>query len=210
MAALSTQSSIQFSLSTFTNSLFLIISSATSIFWIANRALHRGLRLYLIRSCLCLNSVNDFVLWKDVWICHICPPEVVKSSFSEDWLDGFVVTLLLDEMLDVTCQRWYRGRICLFCQGCYIWLALTNKICIVNASRMWIVRLTVEHDLIVSVSFMKYLWVLFWQTSADILFLGECPVYIWQSWDFGCHMPQFSPVNNETTSDWITANHGKV
>jgi hypothetical protein len=55
--------------------------------------------------------------------------------------------------------------------------------------------------MIVSVSFMYYPGDLLRQTSADVLFLNEWPVYIWQLNDFGSRTLQFIPVNKLLISD---------
>jgi len=71
------------------------------------------------------------------------------------------------------------------------------KICFLTVNTMGIVRLTVQHDLIVSVSFMKYPRDTLRQTSADILSLKQCPIYICQSYDFSYHTLQCIPANTE-------------
>ena len=48
------------------------------------------------------------------------------------------------------------------------------------------------------------------QTSPGILSVKECPFYIYQTSDFSHCSPQYIPVNNQTTSDRLTANCGPV
>jgi len=82
----------------------------------------------------------------------------------------------------------------------------SSKISILTVTKMGIVMLTVQHDLIVSVSFMEYPRDFLGQTLPDIRSLDEFPLYISQSWCFGCRTPLFTSVNNQTISDWLTAN----
>jgi len=53
-----------------------------------------------------------------------------------------------------------------------------SKIWLLTVNEMGIVRLTVQHDLIVRVGFMYYPGDHLRQTSADILSLKEGPIYI--------------------------------
>ena len=76
-----------------------------------------------------------------------------------------------------------------------------SKTSLLTVSKSGIVRLTIQHDLIVSVSFMHYPWDSLRQTSADILSLKQWPIYIWQSCYFSCCTPQFIPINKQTTMD---------
>jgi len=85
-----------------------------------------------------------------------------------------------------------------------------SKICVFTVNTTGIVRLAVQHDWIVNVSFLHYPGDYLRQTSADILFLEECHIYIWQSWECGCHTPQFVPGKKQTTLDRRTAHHETV
>ena len=53
-----------------------------------------------------------------------------------------------------------------------------SKICLLTVNNMRIVRLIVQHNLIVSVSFLYYLTNFLRQTLAIILSLEECHIYI--------------------------------
>ena len=53
-----------------------------------------------------------------------------------------------------------------------------NQIWLVTVNKAEIVRLTMQQDMIVSVSFMYYRRDFLWQTSANVLFLQEAPIYI--------------------------------
>jgi len=77
-----------------------------------------------------------------------------------------------------------------------------SKTSLLTGNKLGIVRLTVQHDLIVSVSSMYYHGDSLRQTSADVLSLEHCPIYSWQSCNFSCRTPQFIPVNKQTTTDW--------
>jgi len=64
-----------------------------------------------------------------------------------------------------------------------------------------IFRLTVQHDLNVSVSFMYYPGDSLRQTSADVLSLEQCPIDSWQSCDLSCRTTHFIPVDKQTTTN---------
>ena len=53
-----------------------------------------------------------------------------------------------------------------------------SKTSLLTVSESAIVRLTIQYDLIVSISFMYYPWDSLRQTSADILLLEQWPIYI--------------------------------
>jgi len=82
-----------------------------------------------------------------------------------------------------------------------------SKIWHLTVNKTGIVRLTIQQELIVSICFMYYPRDYLRQTSADILSLRECTIYIWQSWDFGCHKPQLISGNKKTTLDRLIVNH---
>ena len=79
-----------------------------------------------------------------------------------------------------------------------------------TVNKSGIVRLTIQHDLIVGVSFMYYQRDSLRPTSADVLSLGRFPMYRWQSCDFGWRTPQFIPVNKKATADRHIAHRGAV
>jgi len=85
-----------------------------------------------------------------------------------------------------------------------------SQIWLVTVNKLGIVRLTVQHDMIVSVSFMYYQRDFLRQTSAGVRFLEECPIYIWQSCNFSSHTAQFIHVNKLTTSDQLILSRGMV
>jgi len=73
-----------------------------------------------------------------------------------------------------------------------------SKTSLLSINKSGIVRLTVQHDLIVSVSFMYYPRDSLRQTSANIFTLKQCPIYSWRSHDFGCGTLPFLPGNIQT------------
>ena len=85
-----------------------------------------------------------------------------------------------------------------------------SKTALLSGNELGIVRLTVQHDLIVSISFMYYPGVSLRQTSADVLSFKQCPIDHWQSCNFDCRTPQFIPVNKHTTMDGHIAPCGAV
>jgi hypothetical protein len=60
---------------------------------------------------------------------------------------------------------------------------------------------TLQHDMIVSVSFQYYPGDFLRQTSADILLLEERPFYMEQTSDFGSRTLQFISINKPKPSD---------
>jgi hypothetical protein len=85
-----------------------------------------------------------------------------------------------------------------------------SKITLLSVNKSGIMTLTVQHDMIVSVSFMLYPRHYLRQTSADVHSLELHPINIYQLSDSGGLTPQFIPVNKQTTSDRLFANCGVV
>jgi hypothetical protein len=79
-----------------------------------------------------------------------------------------------------------------------------------TVNQLGIVRLTIQHQMIVSISFIKYPRDCLRQTSADLFFLEDCPIHNWQSFDFHCRTPRCIPVIKLTTSDQLIANCGTI
>jgi len=98
-------------------SAFPVVSPPQAFFWIISYAMPPTLRPFLPLSHSCLDSPNDVVVWNASLICHICPPEVAKGSFSEYWPLYYVWTLLLGEMLDVARNEPHGGKLRLLCHG---------------------------------------------------------------------------------------------
>jgi len=76
-----------------------------------------------------------------------------------------------------------------------------SKHSLLTVNRTAILRVTLQHDLIASVSFMQYPRDSLRQTSADVLSLVQCLIDVGQSCDFGSRTVQFIPVNKQTTAD---------
>ena len=85
-----------------------------------------------------------------------------------------------------------------------------SKTSLLTVNKMEIVRLTVQHDLIVNVSFINYPRDFLRQTSADVLTLKQWPICSRQSCDFSCYTPQFIPANKQPTTDRHIAHLGAV
>jgi hypothetical protein len=85
-----------------------------------------------------------------------------------------------------------------------------NQMWLVTVNKAGIVRLTIQHDMIVSVGFMYYPGDFLRQISADILFLKEGPIYLLQLCDFRSCTPQFLPVNKLITSNRLIVSRGMV
>jgi len=98
-------------------SVFPVISPLQASFWIVSRAMLPTLGPFLPPSHCCLYSTDDVVGWNALLICHICPLEVAKGSFSERWPLYLVLTLLLGKMLDVARNGPHGGKLRLLCQG---------------------------------------------------------------------------------------------
>jgi hypothetical protein len=80
----------------------------------------------------------------------------------------------------------------------------------VTVNKAGIVRVTIQHDMIGSVSFMYYPRDFLRQISGDVLFLEEGSIYIEQLCNVGSRTPQFIPVNKLTTSNRLIVSCGTV
>jgi hypothetical protein len=96
---------------------FPVYSSPKASFWIISCTMLSTLGPFLPPSHSCLDSPDDVMMWNDMSICHICPPEVAKGSFSEHPPLYLVLTLSLCKMLDVTRNGPPGGKLCNLCQG---------------------------------------------------------------------------------------------
>jgi hypothetical protein len=76
-----------------------------------------------------------------------------------------------------------------------------SKIALLTVNKSGIITLTIQHDIIVRVSFMQYPREYLRQTSADVLSLELHPINIQQLGDFGGHPLQLIGVIKQTTSD---------
>ena len=85
-----------------------------------------------------------------------------------------------------------------------------SKTTLLTVNQSGMVRLTIQHDLIVNVSFMYYPRDYLRQTSADVLSLEPHPINIHQLGDFGGRTPQLIPFITQTTSDRLIAHCGAV
>jgi hypothetical protein len=85
-----------------------------------------------------------------------------------------------------------------------------SKTTLLTVNKSGIMMLTVQHDMIVSVSFMQYPRDYLRQTSADVLSLELKPINIQQLGDFGGCTPQLIPVIKQVTSNPLIANCGAV
>jgi len=90
-------------------SAFPVISPLQASFWIISCAMLPTLGPFVPPSHSCLCSPDDVVGWNALSICHICPPEVAKGSFSEHWPLYLVLNLLLGEMFGC-CKKWTTWR----------------------------------------------------------------------------------------------------
>jgi len=52
---------------------------------------------------------------------RICPLGLAKGSFPELWALYFVLTMFLDEMLDIVIYGSYAGKLQILWKGCYVW-----------------------------------------------------------------------------------------
>jgi len=108
-------------------SAFLVVSSLQATFWISSCAMPQELGLSLPPSRSCLHLLDDVIGLTALSICRICLPKVAKSSFSKHWQLKFALTLLLGEMLDVASYGQYGGKLCLLCQGWYVYSSWTKQ-----------------------------------------------------------------------------------
>ena len=98
-------------------SAFPVFSPPKASFQIESCAMLPTLGPFLPPSHSFLYSLDDVVVWISSSICHICPPEVAKGSFSEHSPLYLVLNLLLGKMLDIARYRPHGGKLRLLCQG---------------------------------------------------------------------------------------------
>jgi len=116
--------------------------------------MHQELGLSRIPNCSYPYLVDDVAGWTALLICHITQPEVARCSFSEHGPFQIVVTIMLGEMLDVARYGQYGGKLHFYVKvGPFTHLE-QSEISLLTVNKMGIVRLTVQHDLIASISFM--------------------------------------------------------
>jgi len=82
---------------------------------------------FLPPSIACIHLLDYVDVWSALSICRICLLEVQKSSFSEHWPLYGELTLLLGKMLDVARYGPHGGKLCLLCQGSYVWSTQTKR-----------------------------------------------------------------------------------
>ena len=85
-----------------------------------------------------------------------------------------------------------------------------SKISLLTDNKMGIVRITIQLDLIVSVSIMYYPGDCLRQRSAAFLTLDQCSIYSKQSCNLVCCTPQLTSVDKQTTSDQFNTHLGAV
>jgi len=102
--------------------LLLIVSPSKASSWNVHRTLLTKLGPILPPSRSCLDSLdNVIVVWIAWSICRIRQPEVAKYPFTEHWPLFLELTVLFGEMSDVARYGPYGGKLCLSCEGWYIW-----------------------------------------------------------------------------------------
>jgi hypothetical protein len=85
-----------------------------------------------------------------------------------------------------------------------------NKTSFLTVNITRIVRLMVQGDLIITISFMSSPGDQLKQTLADVVLLEQCSEYSRQPCHFGCHTHQFIHLNKHTISDQLIAYLGAV
>lgn len=79
-----------------------------------------------------------------------------------------------------------------------------SKISILTVTLLGIAILTVQHDLIFSMCFMKDLIEGMEHILTDVCSVELCTAYIYEISEFGCHPLLFIPQNEPTISDKLT------
>jgi len=129
----------------FLKSVFWVVSPPPATFWIASCATLQELGPFLLPSNTCLHSFDDIVVWNALSICHICLPVMAKGFFSEHWPLYFVLTLLLDEMLNVARYGPHRGKLRLLCFGWCASSTWTQQNLRFAVTELGIAMVTVHH-----------------------------------------------------------------
>jgi len=143
-------------------------------------------------------------------MCSICPPEGVVGSFwsidygSLGWLCCWAICCMLQDMVNMEASCIFYVKVGMFTH------LEQSKTSLLTVNKTGIVRLTVQQDLFVSISFICYPGNSLRQTLVDVHSLKQGPIYSWQSCDFGCRTAQSIPVNSQTISDRHIAHFGAV
>jgi len=98
---------------------FHVISPLQVSSWITSRTILQGLWRCVSPSHFFVHSPHDVIVSSDLPICWICYIVVVKGSFSEHWPLYFILTMLIDNMLDVARYGRHGGELHLLCQHWY-------------------------------------------------------------------------------------------
>jgi len=130
---------------------FLIFSPPQAAFWIESCLKLQGLRPVLPPSHSCLDMPEDIVVWRALLISYIYLPVVAKGSFSEHWPLHFVLTLLMDKMMDVERYGPHSGKLCLYVEVGTLNRLEQSKNCVLTVTTLGIAMLTVHYDMMFSV-----------------------------------------------------------
>jgi len=133
---------------------FLVGSQPQASFSIASCTVFLGLRQILFPSPSWLHSLDGVIGWNALLICHICPAEVAKSSFLSIhhcrlcWLCCWARRWMLQDMDNMEASCIFYVKV-----GTFTHLE-QSKVSLLTVNKLGIVRLTIQPDIIVTVSFM--------------------------------------------------------
>jgi len=185
---------------------FLVVSPPQASFRKPSCAIVQEHQPFLLHSHDCLHSLHDVVVWSDLSICLICLPVVVKGSFWSidhcilSWLCWWVRCWMLQDMDHMEAS-------CIFCFEVGTLHRLEQcKISICTVSTLGIAMLPVHHYLMFSICLIQDPGDFLKESSADVLSIKRCAVYISQTRDYGDRSNWLITVNKHTTTDWLGAN----
>jgi len=144
-----------------------------------------------------MTSLGGPLCWLAVSACRKWRKDLFRSidHCSLRWLCCWARCWMLQDM-DIVVASWvFYVKVSTFTH------LEPSKTSPLTVNKLGIVRLTIQHNLIVSISFMYCPGDSLRQTSVDILSFEQCPIYSWQSCNPGCRTPQFIPVDKQTTTD---------
>jgi len=191
-------------------SVFHLISLLQASLWMAIHPLLQGLGPFLPPSHSCLPVQDDVVVCNALSICHLCQPGRTKGAFwcidlcILCWISWWTRLRMLQDMDHMVASCGLDVEVGTFN------LLEQSIICILTITTLEIPRLTVYHCMTCSVCFMEDLEDCLSYTSAVVLSVEDCAVFISQLWDFCSYSHRSVPVNINTILDQLDANRRMV
>ena len=185
----------------FVTSAFLIISPAQASWGSYAAQCPNGSDCFCFQAALVLIRLMRLIGWSLCWfavIAHQKCQNVLLWNIDHcilRWLRCWARCWMLQDVDNLEASCVFYVKVSTFTHP------EQSKPALLTVNNSGMVRLTVQHDLIVSISFLDYPGGSLRQASADIFSLEQFPISSWPSCDFSCCSPRFISVNKETTTD---------